>query len=316
LGCALASLAMLLFSAGMLWISLVRGFGSGPGSIVAAMASVPAGVLCVALQLSFGADVQPPSLRAVLMFIVAGIFSTYLGRWLVFRSIETIGPSRAAGVQSVSPLITALFGWIFLAETLSGAGIFGIALGIAGLGAISVGVAPASGAGGMTRTARQNGFVFGSMLFGLGAAAAYSGSNVFRASAVREWDEPLLGTMLGALAGLGALLLAGRNQLAAYVREIRAQPVGAWTYFAVGALQFVGQVLVIASMKYIPAGLAALISMCTPLVVMPISYFVLRKQEICPAQPFLGSASPWPALRWCCCMAAPPCDYRQLPPHL
>jgi drug/metabolite transporter (DMT)-like permease len=32
-------------------------------------------------------------------------------------------------------------------------------------------------------------------------------------------------------------------------------------------------------MKYIPVSVAALISMCTPLVVMPISYFVMRNQE-------------------------------------
>ena len=32
-------------------------------------------------------------------------------------------------------------------------------------------------------------------------------------------------------------------------------------------------------MRYIPVSVAALISMCTPLVVMPVSYFLLRNQE-------------------------------------
>lgn len=32
-------------------------------------------------------------------------------------------------------------------------------------------------------------------------------------------------------------------------------------------------------MKYIPVSIVGLITMSTPLVVMPISYFVLRKQE-------------------------------------
>ena len=32
-------------------------------------------------------------------------------------------------------------------------------------------------------------------------------------------------------------------------------------------------------MKYIPASMAALISMCTPLVVLPVSYFALGNDE-------------------------------------
>ncbi len=112
-GSVLALSAMLTYGACILWVSYVRGFGSGPGAIVAAAASLPVSLMCVALQLAFGEVVQTPSLRAVLVFAVAGICSTYLGRWLVFRSIETIGPSRAAGLQSISPLITAFFGWMF-----------------------------------------------------------------------------------------------------------------------------------------------------------------------------------------------------------
>ena len=50
-------------------------------------------------------------------------------------------------------------------------------------------------------------------------------------------------------------------------------------FAGIGVLQFLAQALVIASMKYIPVSVAALVSMCTPLVVVPISYFVLRNEE-------------------------------------
>ena len=81
------------------------------------------------------------------------------------------------------------------------------------------------------------------------------------------------------MAGLLALVAASRNKVRDYVRDIRANPAAARVYMGVGVLQFIAQALVIASMKYVPAGVVALISMCTPLVVMPISYFALRKQE-------------------------------------
>jgi drug/metabolite transporter (DMT)-like permease len=127
--------------------------------------------------------------------------------------------------------------------------------------------------------ARQGGFVVGSLLVGLASAAAYAGGHITRAAGVHDWNEPVLGATIGAMAGLVAVVLASRKQLAGYVREIAAHRVGAAMYLGVGTLQFVAQAMVIASMKTIPAAVAALISMATPLAVMPISYFVLRKQE-------------------------------------
>ena len=44
-------------------------------------------------------------------------------------------------------------------------------------------------------------------------------------------------------------------------------------------MQFGAQVLMIASMKYIPVSVTALIACCTPLVVMPISMLLLKNTE-------------------------------------
>ena len=279
-GVALAFLAMLLFGCCMLAVSVVmRGMSSGPGSMLAAAAGVPLGLILAALQLLWGTDVQPPSAWAVAAFALAGICSTFLGRWLVFKSIELIGPSSAAGLQSTSPLFTAVFGWIFLGQLIAPLGFVGLALGIAGLAAMSVGIGRTQQSEMVSKVAGQRFLAYGSLLVGIASSAAYSGSHVFRASAVRVWNEPLLGATIGTVAGLLALVAASRNKVRDYVRDIRANPAAARVYMGVGVLQFIAQALVIASMKYVPAGVVALISMCTPLVVMPISYFALRKQE-------------------------------------
>lgn len=276
----LAFLSMLTYGACMVVVSVaMRGLSSGPGSMLAAAAGAPAGLLIALAQLFVVAGVEPPSSRALLAFALAGIFSTYLGRWLVFKSIELIGPSGASGLQSLSPLITAVFGWMFLGESIGPIGFFGITLGIMGLTAMGMGIGQSQQRTAGAGLAHQRGFVFGMLLFGLASAAAYSASHVFRATAVREWNEPLLGATVGAAAGLLTLLLASRNRLSDYAREIRAHPGGARVYLGVGVMQFIAQALVIASMRYIPASVAALISMCTPLVVMPISVFVLRREQ-------------------------------------
>jgi drug/metabolite transporter (DMT)-like permease len=287
LGGALALLSLLTYGACTVLISVgMRNMRSEPGSLLAAAAGVPTGLLISSFLLAFGEVGAGISTWAVVAFALAGILSTYLGRWLVFKSIELIGPSAASALQSTSPLLTAFFAWVLLGEMISWMGILGITLAILGMVSMSLGLhrratgSPAAiGALPGGRTRRANALVWGALLLGIASSAAYSSSHIFRGSAVRIWNEPVLGTTIGAAAGLLALLLANRKKLPDYRREILANRQGAVLFAGIGVLQFLAQSLVIASMKYIPVSVAALISMCTPLVVMPISYFVMRNQE-------------------------------------
>jgi drug/metabolite transporter (DMT)-like permease len=287
-GISLALLSMVTYGICMVAVSVVlKGMSSGPGSMVAAAAGVPTGLLLAAIQLAVRGASDMPSIWAVTAFALAGICSTYLGRWLVFKSIETVGPSTASGLQCTSPMMTAVVGWVFLGEAIGAIGFLGMGLGILGLAGMSIGIGrahrqmPTSSAvvAGARPATWQGGFLFSAVLLGLASAAAYSGSHVFRASAVRHWNEALLGTTIGAVAGLLTLALASRKKLPGYMENIRANPKSTRIYLAIGALQFSAQALVIESMRYIPASLAALISMSTPLAVIPISYFFLRKRE-------------------------------------
>lgn len=260
-----------------------KGMSSGPGSLLAAAAGVPIGIFIVLMHWTGGHGIRAPAPWPVVSFALAGICSTYLGRWLVFKSIKRLGPSGSAGMQSISLLITVVFGWIFLGEVIGTVGFVGIALGIAGLLAMSIGIdrsqrKTASPALAM-RTVWRRSFFSTTLLIGVCSAAAYSLSHVFRASGVRQWNEALLGALIGAVAGLLVLALANHRLMREYVRQVRANPKTARVYLGVGGFQFLAQALVIASMKYIPASMAALISMCTPLVVLPVSYFALRNDE-------------------------------------
>ena len=283
-GVTLAFVAMAIYGACMVTVAAAaKGMSSGPGSLLAAAAGVPVGIIIVLMHWAGGQGVSVPTVWSVVAFALAGICSTYLGRWLVFKSIERLGPSGSAGLQSISPLITAAFGWIFLGEVIGTVGFVGIALGIAGLLAMSIGIDRSQRKTVLPtlamRAGSRRGFISATLLIGVGSAAAYSLSHVFRASGVRQWNEALLGALIGAVAGLLVLALANYRLMREYVRQVRANPRAARVYLGVGGFQFLAQALVIASMKYIPASMAALISMCTPLVVLPVSYFALRNDE-------------------------------------
>lgn len=294
LGGVLALLSLLTYGICMVLVSVcVRTFRSEPGSLIAAAACIPAGILISCWQLAFGEIQVGISAWAVVAFALAGIFSTYLGRWLVFKSIELNGPSGASALQSTSPLLTAVFAWVFLGEVIGWVGMLGITMAIVGLVSMSFGLQRRAAtqppvAAALASASSGRSMVWASLVVGVGSSVAYSGSHIFRGSAVRIWNEPLLGATIGAGAALLALLWASRTKWPEYKREILANRKGAWQFAGIGVLQFLAQTLVIASMKYIPVSVAALVSMCTPLVVVPISYFILRNEERLNGVMFIG----------------------------
>ena len=71
--------------------------------------------------------------KAFLLFILAGIFSPALVRWLYFISLARIGPSMSSSILSTGPVFTAIIAAIFLKEKLTVGVSLGILLIIAGI---------------------------------------------------------------------------------------------------------------------------------------------------------------------------------------
>lgn len=283
-GILLALASMLTFAGVVLAIAKAsKKLDSDAGALLATLVNVPMGLVLLGGQVLLFGSLRPPSAMGLLAFAAAGFFGTYLGRWLFFQAVETMGPSRASGFQSASPLFTALLGWLLLGETFGPWGLAGLLLGFAGLLAMGQRGRPAqpraaSAAGGAAASA-TSGASRSFLMLGMGSAAAYAMSHILRAAGLREWPEALAGATVGAAAGLLALLLASRKQLPATIARIRTRPEGARLFCIVGMLQLIGQTLMILSLHHIPASFAALISMGSPLIVLPVSHFLVRTGE-------------------------------------
>ena len=111
-----------------------------------------------------------------------------------------------------------------------------------------------------------------------------------RGAGVRAWDEPIAGALIGAVAGIVchfAFTRARRDML----RGLSTAHRGGLALFALsGVLTIVAQVCTIAAMKLAPVSVVALITLCTPLVVFPISYFLLGNDERINARTLVGAA--------------------------
>ena len=71
--------------------------------------------------------------RAFPLFILAGVFSPALVRWLYFISLDRIGPSMSSSIISTGPAFTAIIAAVFLKEKLTVSVSFGIILIIGGI---------------------------------------------------------------------------------------------------------------------------------------------------------------------------------------
>jgi drug/metabolite transporter (DMT)-like permease len=263
------------------------------GFFVALMVNVGVASCALIINLLMRDTVLQFNALAFLLFAASGVFATYLGRWFFYESVVRFGPAKASIFQVTSPLFVALIAWFLLGESLSGWVATGMVIAISGLALIAYKPGFFSRAKAdqsqlkISFLARILQSVF---LLGLFSSCAYAVGNVLRGAAVRTWPEPIAGALIGALTGLAlhCYFSADKASLASRLRA--ADRSGLWLYALVGAANISGQITTIASMRYIPLSLAALVGLCTPLLVFPMSYWLFKNQERLSMTVLMGSA--------------------------
>ena len=268
------------------------------------LVSVSVNVLFVALlflaHLAWRRDTLVFQSQGFVLFFLAGVFSTWLGRWFFLESVVQFGPSRASIFQITSPLFTAVFAWAFLHEALQPLELAGMGLAMAGLllvmpGAAGAGRTKVSVAPGLAHARApvpdgRSRWLQSALVLGIGSSIAYSLGYIFRGAGIRRCDEALLGALIGASAGLvlHAAFSRDKRQLLGKLRA--ADRRGVLMFAVSGVLTISAQTCLIVSLKYIPVSVAALITLCTPVLVFPMSYLLFKNSEKITALTLLGGS--------------------------
>lgn len=288
-GIALALVALVGFSANIV-CARVGGarVAINAGYFVAVSVNVLFAALLLVVELAVRARPLQWNANGALLFALAGFFSTYLGRWFMYESVSRLGPAKTSAFQVSSPLFTFLIAIVFLGETLTGQALAGMvctALGLLLISIVGAQTSPLSEGKSHPRS-----WLRSAWLVGFASSAAYAVGNVMRGAGVRAWDEPIAGALIGAIAGIVchfAFTRGHRDML----RGLRTAHRGGLAFFVLsGILTIVAQTCVIAAMKLAPVSIVALITLCTPLLVFPISYFVLGNDEGINTRTLVGSA--------------------------
>lgn len=306
LGYLLSSGALLLFTASILITKVASSrLDLSLGFLVATSTNVVFSALALLVQLQLRSDSLQWNVPAFLMFAAAGGFSTYLGRWFFYESVVRFGPAKASIFQVSSPLFTAMMAWLLLGERLTLIVALGMVMTIAGLtlvsckpdvfsrrssaAAVAVDGEPAPVAIKLEKSPAMQRLMQSVLVLGMGSSLAYAIGNVLRGSAVRSWNEPVLGALIGAACGL-VLQLAFSAGKRGIVSRLRAASRGGVALFAtIGVTTIAAQMCAIGAMRYIPLSVATLVTLCTPILVFPLSHLLFKNQDRITAITLAGS---------------------------
>jgi drug/metabolite transporter (DMT)-like permease len=283
-GEALAALALTLFSCNIILTKVASGrIAIGQGFLVSVAVNVAFGLLLFGGQVAVWGWPRW-NWEGFALFLVSGLFSVSLGRFFFFDAVVRFGPTRASLFQVVIPLFTVLLAAVGLGERLSGADLAGIALSVAGLFLVVYtpgAAAPPAEQGGAPQSWRERLRPWASSMVAVGCAAslAYAIGNVLRGAAMARWSEPLLGGIVAAAGALVVHLALSREGRRHLLNLGQADRKGVALFMAAGAITICAQSLMIASLRYTAVSIATLIASCVPVLVMPLSWLLLRHQE-------------------------------------
>jgi drug/metabolite transporter (DMT)-like permease len=222
--------------------------------------------------------------KAAGLFALGGVIGTFLGRRLLFDTVRLLGPSRASVFHSTAPAFALIGAWLLADERLGRYEIGLMALIWLGLWLTQPRRRTAAHASALAPASLRKG-----MLLGLLTVAGFGFGSVFRGLAMRDWDEAIVGTLLASSAALACQVAATREwgKVAAELRH--ADRVALWLYAGCGIATSLGAIFMSLAMRHMEIALSTLVVHTTPLVIFPVSVFILKNREELTPRTLLGA---------------------------
>lgn len=216
------------------------------------------------------------------LFAVSGLIGTFLGRRFLFDTVRILGPSRASVFHSTAPAFALIAAWLLADEIL---GPYELAL----MAVVWFGLWLTQPRAGSLQALSPEVLKKG-LAVGLLTVAGFGFGNVLRGLAMREWHEAALGTVIASLAALACQVVVTRNwpKIAAQLRGADRRALALYT--GCGVATSLGSIFVSLAMAEIEIALAVLVVHTTPLVIFPVSVWILKNREELNARTLLGAA--------------------------
>jgi drug/metabolite transporter (DMT)-like permease len=205
------------------------------------------------------------------LFAIGGVIGTFLGRRFLFDAVRILGPSRASVFHSTAPAFALVAAWLLAGEAL---GLYEIGL----MAMVWLGLWFTQPRAGSLQALSPEALRRG-MIVGLLTVAGFGFGNVLRGLAMRVWDEAALGTVVASLAALACQFVVTRHwdRIISQLRAADRRTV--LLYTGCGVFTSLGSIFISLAMTRMEIALAVLVVHTTPLVIFPVSVFLLKNRE-------------------------------------
>lgn len=216
------------------------------------------------------------------LFAIGGVIGTFLGRRFLFDAVRILGPSRASVFHSTAPAFALVAAWLLADEVL---GAYEIAL----MAVVWFGLWLTQPRAGSLQALSPEMLRKG-MAVGLLTVAGFGFGNVLRGLAMRVWDEAALGTVVASLAALACQFVVTRNWPGIVAQLRGADRKAVLLYTGCGVFTSLGSIFISLAMTKIEIALAVLVVHTTPIVIFPVSVWLLKNREALNARTVSGAA--------------------------
>ena len=207
--------------------------------------------------------------KAFYLFILAGILSPALVRWLYFISIDRIGPSMSSSILSIGPAFTAIIAALFLKERLTVSISLGIIMIIGGIITFERDIQTD---GSLTVRRKKD------LIFAVLAAFLVGSAIVIRKMGLNLLNEPLFGVTVGFATSLVFYVI-----LCLVFKRMRAQISlnrnNALFLCALGIFLTAGWLTLFYALSYGDAIIVAPLASLHPVMVLAWSYLFFKEME-------------------------------------
>ncbi|MBZ2171147.1 DMT family transporter [Nitratidesulfovibrio sp. SRB-5] len=224
---------------------------------------------------SFGS----PSPLALAALALSGVFGVALCDLLFYSGVVLVGARVALLVQSLSTVITAVLGYLFLGEAIGPLGIAGILIATGGVAwVVGDGGTVPEGAVPLSRTVRLRG-----VGLAFASALALSGGMVLSKQGLAEGVDPLFAALLRMVVAMGVFwptaMLTGRLRPALAVVRGDSQDRRNFRWLLVASLigPVVGVWLSLVAIGATQTGIAATLIGLEPIFIIPVAALVERR---------------------------------------
>lgn len=200
--------------------------------------------------------------------ILSGLIGFSLGDTLLFGAFQAIGARLTMLVFSFAPVLTALMSYLFFGERLSGANMLGMALVLGGI-LLVIGLGDAQ---------RRRDLARG-LLFAATASLTQAIANITSKLALSDISA-LFATQVRLIGGIaGMLVLFAIRSSWGSLRQLRQSADGRLVVLSGGVIgTFLGVLLSMLALQLTQAAIASTLTSTMPVLILPISYFVLKEK--------------------------------------